>query len=45
MLKMADMLPQQWEIDYEDSGNACGCAHIQSCNACVLTSMALCVAM
>ena len=43
MLKMADMLPQHWEIDYEDLSNAYGRAHIQSCNACVSTSMALCV--
>ncbi|MEO6538405.1 MAG: hypothetical protein ABIT07_05295 [Ferruginibacter sp.] len=43
MLKMADMLPQDWEIDYEDLSNAYGRAHIQSCNACVSTSMALCV--
>ena len=43
MMKMADMLPQEWEIDYEDLSNAYGRAHIQSCNACVSTSMALCV--
>ena len=43
MLKMADMLPQEWEIDYEDLSNAYGRAKIQSCNACVSTSMALCV--
>ena len=43
MLKMADSLPQHWEIDYEDLSNAYGRAHIQSCNACVSTSMALCV--
>lgn len=43
MLKMADMLPGAWEIDYEDLSNAYGRAHIQSCNACVSTSMALCV--
>ena len=43
MLKMADMLPQHWEIDYEDLGNAYARAHIQSCNACVSTAMALCV--
>ena len=43
MLRMADRLPQQWEIDYEDLGNVYGRAHIQSCNACVSTSMALCV--
>ena len=43
MLQMADMLPQHWEIDCEDLSNAYGRAHIQSCNACVSTSMALCV--
>jgi hypothetical protein len=43
MLKMADMLPQDWEIDYEDLGNVYAREHIQSCNACVSTSMALCV--
>ncbi len=34
MLKMAAMLPQEWEIDYEDLSIAYGRAHIQSCNAC-----------
>lgn len=43
MLRMADHLPQEWEIDYEDLGNVYGRARIQSCNACVSTSMALCV--
>lgn len=43
LLKMAEMLPQDWEIDYEDLGNVYGRAKIQSCNACVSTSMALCV--
>ena len=43
MLKMAEMLPQNWEIDYEDLGNVYAREHIQSCNACVSTSMALCV--
>jgi len=43
MLKMAEMLPKDWEIDYEDLGNAYGRSKIQSCNACVSTSMALCV--
>src|SRR5215210_7633307 len=42
MLKMADMLPQDWEIDYEDLGNVYAREKIQSCNACVSTSMALC---
>ncbi|MEO6221256.1 MAG: NAD(P)H-dependent oxidoreductase [Ginsengibacter sp.] len=43
MLRMAQLLPQDWEIDYEDIGNVYGRAKIQSCNACVSTSMALCV--
>src|SRR4051812_31242478 len=43
MLRMVDRLPQEWEIDYEDLGNVYGRARIQSCNACVSTSMALCV--
>lgn len=43
MLRMAEKLPQVWEIDYEDLGNVYARAHIQSCNACVSTSMALCV--
>ncbi len=43
MLKMAEALPQDWEIDYEDLGNVYGREKIQSCNACVSTSMALCV--
>ena len=43
MLRMADRLPQGWEIDYEDLGNVYARARIQSCNACVSTSMALCV--
>jgi hypothetical protein len=43
VLRMADRLPDEWEIDLEDLGNAYGRARIQSCNACVSTSMALCV--
>jgi hypothetical protein len=43
MLRMAERLPPEWEIDYEDLGNVYGRARIQSCNACVSTSMALCV--
>lgn len=42
MLRMADRLPAEWEIDLEDLGNVYGRARIQSCNACVSTSMALC---
>jgi hypothetical protein len=43
MFRMGDRLPQEWEIDMEDLGNVFGRAKIQSCNACVSTSMALCV--
>jgi hypothetical protein len=43
MLKMAAQLPQHWEIDYEDLGNVYAREKIQPCNACVSTSMALCV--
>lgn len=43
MLRMAARLPEEWEVDYEDLGNVYGRARIQSCNACVSTSMALCV--
>jgi hypothetical protein len=43
MLRMADRLPPEWEIDTEDLGNVYGRPRIQSCNACVSTSMALCV--
>ena len=43
MLRMAERLPGDWEIDYEDLGNVYGREHIQSCNACVSTAMALCV--
>jgi hypothetical protein len=42
MFRMADRLPGAWEIDFEDLGNVYGRARIQSCNACVSTSMALC---
>src|SRR5687768_11857710 len=43
MLRMASQLPEEWEIDYEDIGNVYSRATIRSCNACVSTSMALCV--
>jgi hypothetical protein len=42
MLRMAERLPQDWEIDTEDLGNVYAREKIQSCNACVSTSMALC---
>lgn len=43
MFRMADRLPQEWEIDVEDLGNVWNRKKIQSCNGCVSTSMALCV--
>lgn len=43
MLRMKDQLPPDWEIDIEDLGNVFERPRIQSCNACVSTSMALCV--
>ncbi|MBW3636016.1 MAG: NAD(P)H-dependent oxidoreductase [Armatimonadetes bacterium] len=42
MLRMAEILPPEWEIDMEDLGNVFGRERIQPCNACVSTSMALC---
>ena len=39
-LRMIQTLPQEWELDIEDLGNVFGRAR---CNACVSTSMALCV--
>ncbi|MEP6781884.1 MAG: hypothetical protein ABJC26_18440 [Gemmatimonadaceae bacterium] len=43
MLRMAEALPPEWGIDYEDIGNVYKREQIRSCNACVSTSMALCV--
>ncbi|HEY0378359.1 MAG TPA: NAD(P)H-dependent oxidoreductase [Pyrinomonadaceae bacterium] len=43
MMRMSEQLPPEWEVDYEDLGNVYARARIQSCNACVSTSMALCV--
>ncbi len=43
MMRMADRLPPEWEIDVEDLGNVYARARIQSCNACASTAMALCV--
>lgn len=43
MIRMSQRLPQEWEIDMEDLGNVYARARIQSCNACVSTSMALCI--
>lgn len=43
MIRMGEQLPKEWEVDLEDLGNVYGRSRIQSCNACVSTSMALCV--
>lgn len=43
MFEMAERLPSDWEIDLEDLGNVYRRPQIRSCNACVSTSMALCV--
>lgn len=43
MLRMVRALPDQWEIDLEDLSNVFARENIRSCNACVSTSMALCV--
>ena len=43
MLRMAAALPPAWQIDTEDLGNQHGKPKIQACNACVSSSMALCV--
>jgi hypothetical protein len=42
MNRMAERLPQTWEIDHVDLANVYGAERIQPCNACVSTSMALC---
>lgn len=43
MLRMAARMPPGWQIDTEDLGNQHGRPKIQACNACVSSSMALCV--
>jgi hypothetical protein len=43
MHRMAAQLPAGWQIDTEDIGNEHGKPKIQGCNACVSSSMALCV--
>lgn len=43
MHRMAAQLPLGWQIDHEDLGNEHGRERIQPCNACVSSSMALCV--
>jgi len=43
MFRMADRLPQDWEIDLEDLGNVWNREQIRTCNGCFSTSAALCV--
>jgi hypothetical protein len=43
MQRMAALMPAGWQVDTEDIGNEHGKPKIQSCNACVSSSMALCV--
>ena len=43
MQRMAAAMPAGWQTDTEDIGNERGKPRIQSCNACVSSSMALCV--
>jgi hypothetical protein len=43
MHRMVGALPLGWQIDHEDLGNEHGKPRIQPCNACVSSSMALCV--
>jgi hypothetical protein len=43
MHRMAAGLPLGWQIDLEDLGNEHGKPKIQPCNACVSSSIALCV--
>jgi hypothetical protein len=43
MHRMPGRLPAGWQIDHEDLGNEHGKPKIQACNACVSSSMALCV--
>ncbi|KAB0676224.1 NAD(P)H-dependent oxidoreductase [Aureimonas leprariae] len=43
MHRMLGRLPMGWQIDHEDIGNEHGKPKIQPCNACVSSSMALCV--
>ena len=43
LYRMAERLPQGWEVDIEDLGNVEKQSRIQPCNSCVSTSMALCV--
>jgi hypothetical protein len=43
MHRMVGRMPAGWQVDHEDIGNQHGRPRIQACNACVSSSMALCV--
>lgn len=43
MHRMLGQMPAGWQTDHEDIGNEHGKPKIQPCNACVSSSMALCV--
>jgi hypothetical protein len=43
MHRMLGRVPFGWQVDHEDIGNEHGKPKIQPCNACVSSSMALCV--
>lgn len=43
MLRMKELLPKDWIVDYDDLGNVKHTNTIQPCNACVSTAMPLCV--
>ena len=43
MHRMVGRMPPGWQVDHEDIGNEHGKPKIQACNACVSSSMALCV--
>jgi hypothetical protein len=43
MHRMVGALPPAWQVDNEDNANEHGKPRIQGCNACVSSSMALCV--
>jgi hypothetical protein len=43
MHRMLGRLPPGWQVDHKDIGNEHGKPKIQACNACVISSMPLCV--
>jgi hypothetical protein len=45
MMKMAEMLLQEWEIDYEDLGNVYGRANTELQYMCIHINGALCMAL